>query len=120
MSKDLTPKELNYLQQSMNMPNIVENLKDEKGNFVYTDSQRALANKYKKLGMFGFDMLELCKGYGLFCNEFILDLLDAIEGYFNGEAVDNDLQTNIDRWYEGNCSDYEFMQYLKECAGLFE
>lgn len=128
MSRDLTPKELDCLQKTYNIPSLIDNLTvkvsaDEEAKPVYSDEQKEIAHRYPKLSMFGFDMLEMCRRNGVYNSDKGRALLEKIEGYFNGQELDDkELQSNVQAWYEGTfCPGYymndnncEFANYLKQ------
>ena len=125
-SYDLTPKQVDELQKLYNMPNIVDNLKikigEEETMDAYTDEQKELSHRYPKLGMFGFDMLQMCQELGVFSTDRGKAVIQKVEDYFNGiDIEDKELADSAQRWYEGTfCPGYymndnnsEFAQYLK-------
>lgn len=130
MSRDLTPKELDMLQKTYNMPNLVDtmmiklsNQPDEEAKPLYSDEQKELAHKYPRLGMFGFDFLNHCREQGILSKEKGQEIIQTIEDYFNGKTIeDKELQEKTILWYEGNfCPGYyqddntiEFAFYIKE------
>lgn len=130
MSVDLTPKELDNLQRSKNIPNIVMSLTRQIGDKMvpaYSDKQKELASRYPKLGMFGFDMLNRCMNNGVYQDEKGKALLQQLENYFNGQEIeDKELANNAQQWYEGNfCpgfymndNDCEFADYLKSLISV--
>ena len=125
MSRDLTPKELDYLQRRENIPNLIMSLMMQMGDKMvpaYSDEQKEMTSRYPKLGMFGFDMLKRCMNNGVYQDERGKVILQQIENYFNGQEIeDKELAENTQRWYEGNfCPGFymndnncEFADYLK-------
>ena len=113
MSRELTPKELEYIQKYYNIPNIVDSLVTQIGDTImptYTDEQKELAHRYPNLGMFGFDLLDACRGNGLYSNENGKSLLQQIENYFSGINIeDKELASAAQAWYEGVFSNGYYM-----------
>lgn len=124
MSRDLTPKECDYIQKTYSMPNFTNVYVEENGEkiYMYSEEDRALANKYPRLGTFGFDLLSHCQQNGVVSSDKGQVILQKIEDYFNGKDIDDkELAENTQKWYEGKyCPGYymndnnaEFAAYLK-------
>lgn len=101
MSRDLTPRELDYIQKQYNIPNITLSLVDENNNPVFSEEQRELAIQFPRLGAFGFDMLNFCRDMGVLNDKRGLQLLKEVESYFNGATINKELANTTQSWYEG-------------------
>lgn len=125
MSRDLTPKELDFIQKQSSFSNLIDNLVITIGDRTmpaYSDEQRAMAHAYPKLSNFGFDMLNNCRLNGVYMSEDGKRLLQKVEDYFNGiDIEDKELKDAAQSWYEGtfcpgyymNDNDSEFAAFLK-------
>ena len=129
MSRDLTPKELDFIQKQSEIPNLTETLKiviNGVEEDAYTEEQKMMARTWPRLGMFGFDLLERCRSAGVLSSETGRSLIDQIESYFqSGETIDDpELQDKTIAWYEGQLvpgyymteNDREFALYLKQLS----
>lgn len=120
MSRDLTPKELDQLQKVYDMPNIVETMKvsinDGPEQDAYDEEQKAMVRTYPRLGMFGFDFLNLCRHNGVLADDKGCQLIQEIENYFaSGESMtDQTLQDKVAAWYEGRLSGGYYMTQNNE------
>ena len=126
MSRDLTPKELDYLIQQNNLPNLTESLTITYGDKTmpaYNDEQIAISKTYARIGRFGFDMLMKCRNIGMFSSDEGKATIQSVEDYFNGkELKDKEFANKIELWYNGEFSpgyymennDEEFAEFLKQ------
>lgn len=126
MSRDWTPQQLDYVQKTMDMPNLNVSLQlvlpDGSTEPFYSEEDIALSLKYPHLGRFGFDMLNCCRQIGVLSSKEGENLIQQVENSFNGEIEDLDLYQKTQLWYTGEfCPGYymdgnntEFAQYLKE------
>lgn len=119
MSRDLTPRELNIIQQ--NNPYLIDSVMNGVWHLngqsfpMYTEEEKTWIVKYPKLGAFGFDFLKQCRQLGIF------HLVQIVEDYFNGIEVDKDLAETAQKWYEGELesgtymtqNNVAFAEYLK-------
>jgi len=126
MSRDWSPKELNMAQKHFKMGNLVDGLvfvgTDGVETPFYTPEEIALSHKYTQLGMFGFDLLLMCKENGTLSSEKGKQLIEQIDNYFKGiEIEDTDLKEKTELWYNGQLvpgyylehNNMEFADYLK-------
>ena len=118
MSRDLTPKELDYLIKATNAPNLTESLMITYNGITkpaYSEDQKNIGRKYPRLNRFGFDMLMRCKNSGIFNTQKGTDLIQQVENYFNDIYIeDKDLSTKIQLWYEGQLEPGYYMGYNDE------
>jgi hypothetical protein len=119
MSRDLTPREVNIIQQ--NNPSLIDSVINMTWELngqsypMYTEEEKTWIVKFPKLGAFGFNFLKQCRQLGVF------HLVHIVEDYFNGVEVDKDLAETAQKWYEGQLesgyfmeqNDIAFAEYLK-------
>lgn len=127
MSRDLTPKELDYMQRNNNMSNITDDLMiyfNGETFPAYSDEQKEISHRYAKLGMFGFDFLMQCKKLRILTSERGKEIIQQIEDSFsnNGTIEDKELAEMTKQWYEGQLvsgsdmtyNNIEFAEYIRD------
>ena len=128
MSRDWTPKELDMVQKTTNMPNIVDqnwviHIEGQEDRPMFSEEQIEISHKYPHLGMFGFDFLMACRKKGILTSEIGQKLVQEVEDMFNtGSIEDKEFQDIATQWYEGELvsgydmsyNNYEFADYIYE------
>lgn len=109
MSRDLTPRELHILQKEH--PLDMSSITIEYNGIevpLYSEEDIALTHKYPNLGLFGFDMLKLCKD--ILSSEEGQKLIAKVESCFTGACDDKELYEKTMAWYYGHLNPGYYME----------
>ena len=109
MSRDLTPREVHIIQRQH--PLDVAEIKicyNGQEMPLYPEEDIALSRKYPNVGLFGFDMLRLCKD--ILSTEQGQELMNKVESCFSGSCDDRKLYEKTMAWYEGQLEPGYYME----------
>ena len=109
MSRDLTPREVHWMQKQHPL-NIAEIKICYNGQEMplYSEEDIALSRKYPNVGLFGFDMLRLCKD--ILSTEQGQELMNKVESCFSGSCDDRKLYEKTMAWYDGQLEPGYYME----------
>lgn len=104
MSRDWTPKELDYFvdEEQQKMVETMYQIVNGEKIPLYSKEDIELSHRYKKLGKCGYDFLMDCKELGIFNNDIGKQIIRQIEDILNNISVDNkELIETTNQWYSG-------------------